>query len=184
MSEHQGPRLLPYGVERRRLEVLPDSRGSFTEIFREEWFGLRVLQWNLFHCEVGSLRGVHVHPRHDDCLTVLAGSLIVGLKDLRPDSPTNGLSVLVEMEGRRPEALAIPHGVAHGFYAREPSVVLTGTSHYFDPSDELRIRWSDPELGLHWPEHPTLLSPADMSAPSLAETLAELRRRQDTPVGS
>jgi len=179
-NAREGTTSLPSGVERRRLQVMPDSRGSFTEIFREEWFDTRVPQWNLLRCEPGSLRGVHVHPRHDDCLTLVSGSLTVGLMDLRPDSPTSGMSVLLEMEGTRPEALTIPHGVAHGFYAKEPSVVLTGASHYYDPDDELRILWSDPELGLHWPEDPTILSPADRSAPSLAEAQAELRRRQDT----
>jgi dTDP-4-dehydrorhamnose 3,5-epimerase-like enzyme len=57
-----------------------DSRGSFTEVFREEWdTGLASVHWNVVSSEAGTLRGVHLHIRHDDHLTTLKGRACVGL---------------------------------------------------------------------------------------------------------
>ena len=60
------------------------------------------MQWNAVWSEAGVLRGVHVHIRHDDYLTVPVGRASVGLRDLRRGSPTEGLSALVELSARAP----------------------------------------------------------------------------------
>ena len=76
---------LPDGVALRPLTMSRDSRGSFTELFRDEWeTGLSPVQWNAVSSEPGTLRGVHLHTRHDDYLTTLKGRASVGLRDLRP----------------------------------------------------------------------------------------------------
>ncbi|HEY8791414.1 MAG TPA: dTDP-4-dehydrorhamnose 3,5-epimerase family protein, partial [Gaiellaceae bacterium] len=75
---------LPTGVALRPLTMNRDSRGSFTEVFRDEWnIGLSPVQWNAVSSEAGTLRGVHLHIRHDDYLTTLRGRACVGLRDLR-----------------------------------------------------------------------------------------------------
>ena len=109
------------------------------------------MQWNAVWSEAGVLRGVHVHVRHDDYLTVPVGRASVGLRDLRRGSPTEGLTALVELGREQPGALVIPHGVAHGFYFHEPSLHVYAVSEYWDPADELACNWADPELGIEWP---------------------------------
>lgn len=166
---------LPEGVSVVELRGHPDDRGRFTEVFRREWdLGVDPVQWNVVRSEAGVLRGVHVHPRHDDYLTVLAGRATVGLRDLRPGSPTADRAATVELNGERPAAIVIPHGVAHGFYFHEPSLHAYAVSHYWDPDDELACRWDDPEVGIEWPEPPRLVSERDASAPPLAELRARL----------
>jgi dTDP-4-dehydrorhamnose 3,5-epimerase len=167
--------VLPQGVELRALEPHADDRGRFTELFREEWgAGVAPVQWNAVTSEAGVLRGVHVHVRHDDYLVVHAGTATVGLCDLRADSPTSGLATCVEMTGEEPAGLAIPHGVAHGFYFHEPSLHIYAVSRYWDPSDELGCRWDDPDLGIPWPQPDARLSPRDAALPSLADLRREL----------
>ena len=130
---------LPDGVLVRRLLVHPDSRGNLAEMFREEWpGGIDAVQWNVVRSAPGVLRGVHVHPRHDDYLVVIEGHASIGLRDLRRDSPTANLATLVELSGDDPAAITIPAGVAHGFYFRSPSLHVYATTHYWDPADELR----------------------------------------------
>jgi dTDP-4-dehydrorhamnose 3,5-epimerase len=170
---------LPDGVELRALTMNRDSRGSFTELFREEWdTGLSPVQWNAVSSEPGTLRGVHLHVRHDDYLTVLKGRAFVGLRDLRRDSPTEELSVLVELTEDPLTALVIPHGVAHGFYFPEPSLHLYAVTNYWDVDDELACHWADPDLEIFWPAEPTNVSERDASAQSLAELLDELEPLQ------
>ena len=122
------------------------------------------------------LRGVHAHIRHADYLTLAVGRATIGLHDLRPDSPTEGLGTTVELDADEPSALVIPVGVAHGFYFHtERSVHVYAVSHEFDPADELGCRWDDPELDIAWPCTEPLVSSRDESLGSLRELCAVWR---------
>ena len=164
---------LLHGVRPIELEMNRDLRGHLTEFFREEWrCGVEAIQWNAARSERGSLRGVHVHPLHDDLVVVVAGRLAMGLHDLRGGSPTFGRSVLMELDADRMQALVIPRGVAHGSVHLERTVLLVGVSEYWgEPMDELGCRWDDPALGIEWPLEPSLVTERDATAPSLAGLL-------------
>jgi dTDP-4-dehydrorhamnose 3,5-epimerase len=120
------------------------------------------------------LRGVHVHPIHDDYLIVLDGRATIGLRDLRRASPTQGTSDTVELTGDDLAALFIPHGVAHGFYFAVPSLYICAVSREWDVNDELGCRWSDPDLGIDWPGSAPVVSDRDADAPSLQDLLIQL----------
>ena len=161
---------LPEGVRVTPLEPHDDDRGTFTELHRISWsVGVEPVQWNAVRSRAGVLRGVHVHPRHDDYLTVVTGRATIGLRDLRPDAPTAGAATCVELHGDAPAAITIPHGVAHGFLFHEPSLHIYAVSHYWDPADELGCRWDDPALEIPWPDAEPLISPRDAALPPLAE---------------
>ncbi len=175
----------PDGVALHRFTTHRDARGSFTEVFRAEWdVGVAPVQWNAVSSEQGSLRGVHVHLRHDDYLLYLKGRASVGLRDLRRGSPTEGMSALLELGEDRLSAIVIPHGVAHGFYHHEPSLHLYAVSRYWDAADELGCHWADPDLELSWPAEPTLVCERDATAPSLAELLERIEPWQPIPAAS
>lgn len=166
---------LPDGVRLARLEPHCDDRGSFLELFRREWdTGVDPVQWNAVKSEAGVLRGVHVHPRHDDYLTLVSGRVTVGLCDLRPGSPTVDAAACVELDQERPTAVSIPHGVAHGFYFHLPSTHIYAVSHYWDVADELGCRWDDPDLGIPWPQDDARISARDKALPSLEVLRGEL----------
>jgi dTDP-4-dehydrorhamnose 3,5-epimerase len=169
-------RVLPHGVVWRELTTHADQRGDLTELFRAEWYdGLAPVQWNFVRSEGNVLRGVHVHSRHDDYLVVLHHRMLLGLKDLRRDSPTHDLGTMVELDGKHLSAIFIPHGVAHGFYFPSDTLYTYAVNHYWDRSDELRCRWDDPELELKWPAESPLLSELDRTA----GTLSAMRRDLD-----
>jgi dTDP-4-dehydrorhamnose 3,5-epimerase len=168
---------LPGGVVLRPLETHVDRRGAFTEIFRDEWgTGVRPIQWNAVTSSARTLRGVHVHRRHDDYLLLLQGRASIGLRDLRLDSSTAGLVALIELSGRNLQALVIPTGVAHGFYFAEPSLHVYSVTEYWHPADELGCRWDDPDLAIPWPISDPILSPRDAGLGSLSDLLATLAR--------
>jgi dTDP-4-dehydrorhamnose 3,5-epimerase len=126
-----------------------DGRGSFTELFREEWdIGVAPVQWNAVRSDPGVLRGSHVHVSHRDYLIVLSGGAQVFLHDLRRGSATEGQNAVVDLTGERLEALVVPTGIAHAFWFSEPSLHVYAVSEYWDPDGELGCHWSDPELGL------------------------------------
>ena len=170
---------LPAGTLLRPLKTHADDRGAFTELHRREWgTGVEPIQWNAVWSEEGVLRGVHVHIRHDDYLTVPVGRASVGLRDLRRGSPTEGLAALVELGREQPAALVIPRGVAHGFYFHEPSLHVYAVSEYWDADDELACHWADPELSIAWPSATAFVSDRDRDAQPLSALLAELEPSQ------
>lgn len=167
---------LPHDLRLTPLQPHSDDRGTFIELYREEWeTDVEPIQWNAVHSEAGVLRGVHVHPTHDDYLTIVRGRATIGLRDLRHSSPTVGATACVELSAERPAAITIPHGVAHGFYFHEPSTHIYSVSHYWDLADELGCRWDDPALEIPWPQQDAHISPRDEALPSLEGMLGELR---------
>jgi dTDP-4-dehydrorhamnose 3,5-epimerase len=159
------PATLPPGVVVHPLTAHIDARGTLTEIYRDSWdLGCRPVQVNAVWSEAGVLRGVHVHARHADHLCVVGGRMLLGLHDLRPTSAAARTSCLLELDGRRPHAVVVPIGVAHGFYFLEPSTLVYGVSDYWSPDDELACRWDSPELALAWPTHTPILSERDAAA--------------------
>lgn len=170
---------LPHDLRLSPLAPHRDERGTFLELYRNEWqTGVDPIQWNAVDTNAGVLRGVHVHLRHDDYLIVIGGCATVGVRDLREGSPTEGAAACVELSGERPTAISIPHGVAHGFYFNRPSTHVYSVSQYWDLADELGCRWDDPALEMPWPQREAQISPRDAALPSLDVLLGKLKSAQ------
>ncbi len=168
--------MLPAGVQLHPLQSHDDHRGNMTEAFREEWTdGVEPVQWNFFRSAAGVLRGVHVHVVHDDVALVLEGRATLGLRDVREDSPSYGTTVALDLSGAARTSVVIPHGVLHGFLFREPTTLLVGVTSYYDPADDFECLWSDPELGIPWPDMPSLVSDRDRAAPPFSALLERIR---------
>lgn len=156
------------GVIFRDLLNLSDDRGVLTEVFREEWNSIKPVQWNVVSSQANVVRGLHAHTVHTDVLTVISGSLVLGLVDLRPQSATRGNTAVVRMQPLKTSVL-IPVGVGHLFCFDEVTTFAYGVTDYWDPEDELGCRWDDPELDFSLPVSDPLLSVRDRNAGTLQE---------------
>jgi dTDP-4-dehydrorhamnose 3,5-epimerase len=175
---------LPAGVVLRRLTVHADPRGSLKEIYRQEWGPCDAVQFNCVVSAPNVLRGVHVHVEHTDHVVMVTGGMLLGLHDMRPWSPDFRRSCMRQLEAAEPVAVAIPPGVAHGFYFASPSMLVYGTSTYWDTDDELACSWNAPELGFSWPTQNPLLSERDSHPTSYAEVNERFLARWQTVHGS
>lgn len=156
-----------------RFKQHADERGALTEVFREHWPDvITPVQWNLVSSRAEVLRGIHVHVTHWDYLMCLEGSLFLGLKDIRPGSPTEG-RIETHVLRAAEAAVTIPPGVAHGFYFSEPSKHLYGVTEYWNMADELGCAWDDQDIGIEWPGPVNYLSPRDTQAGSFKAMTAE-----------
>lgn len=172
MNGHRG---LPAGVHVRRLTVHRDDRGSVAEIFRRSWEpAVDAAQWNVVRSRPGVFRGVHVHLDHDDYLAVVSGHASIGLRDLRRGAPTFGLAAVVELTGEELSSIAIPRGVAHGFFFREDSVHVYAMTNEWNPADELGCHFADRELEIPWEIAPSFVSERDRGAPPLRALQAQV----------
>jgi dTDP-4-dehydrorhamnose 3,5-epimerase len=155
LDPNKGP--LIEGVRVEPIAVWPDDRGHFLEVQRIG-FGLAsafppaTTQVSATVTYPGVIKAFHYHVRQYDCWTVVKGMLQVALVDLRRESATFGLRNTMYVGDMRPWQVLIPPGVAHGYkvIAQEPAVLVYLTSRFYDPSDECRIPFNDPDLGYDW----------------------------------
>lgn len=161
------------GVRLFDLKVFADPRGSFCEAFKASRAGGGPwVQWNVSRSVAGVVRGLHLHRKQTDYWHIVSGSVLAAVVDLRPASPSFRKTACLLMEASRPQAIEIPPGVVHGFRALSEVVLMYLLDREYDPSDELGVRWNDPELGLppQWyGDGRAILSPRDEKAPRLAE---------------
>jgi len=141
------------GVECKVLKVHPDDRGYFMEILREDDpFFTRFAQSSYTLTLPGVVKAWHYHNVQDDLWFVVSGMAQVGLYDLRPDSPTCGQTNTFYLGEHNRALLVIPHGVAHGYrvLGSQPMGLVYYTTQVYNPADELRRDWDDPEIGFNW----------------------------------
>ncbi len=161
----------------------PDERGVFLESFRgdrlAEHLGHRpdIVQTNVSVSARGTVRGIHfadVPPGQGKYVTVLSGSLVDYVVDIRVGSPTFGRweSVTLDTVDRR--AVYLSEGLGHAFCALEDgTTAMYLCTSIYNPSAEHGIHPLDPEVGLVLPAGiDPLLSPKDDAAPGLREAQA------------
>lgn len=159
-----------------------DERGFFTETWRESemaelGIGHGFVQDNHSRSAQGVLRGMHFQVGDGQAKLVRCarGSILDVTVDLRRSSPTFGRWESFVLDDRRMSQVYVPIGFAHGFcVTSEIADVIYRCSSYYDPELERSFRYSDPEVGIEWPDLELTVSARDASAPSLSEIAGEL----------
>lgn len=140
--------------------VFEDPRGYFFESFSVRDFreatGLDVefVQENQSKSAFGVLRGLHFQKgEHAQAklVRVVKGAVLDVAVDIRPDSPTFGKHVAVELSDTNFRQLYIPRGFAHGYVVLSPEAIFQyKTDNYYCPESEGAIIWNDPALAIDW----------------------------------
>jgi len=162
------------GFAVHRLVAHVDARGILTEIFRTSWGIGAILQWTAMTLGEHVMRGPSVHRKHLDAMIVVSGEMALGLRDLRESSPVFRRPYRLMLRAVEPRLVVIPPGVMHTFLASgEPVVVIVGTTHEYDPDDDIRCRWQDAALDID----ASMIGTEDDRARPLDEVIATLRAR-------
>lgn len=160
------------------LDGQTDNRGRFSRLFCGTEFSaagvdFAPVQVNLSRNPAkGTLRGMHSQAApHEEAKLVhcVRGRIFDVAIDLRPNSPSFGSHVGVDLAADGDRLFFIPPGCAHGFLTREPdSDVLYYMGTAFVPGVGTGVRWNDPAFGIAWPDVPTLMSDRDAGYPDFA----------------
>lgn len=165
-------------------KVFGDERGFFMESFNQKAFNEAVghevtfVQDNHSRSGKGVLRGLHYQlPPHAQgkLVRVTQGSVFDVAVDIRPASPTFGKWVGVELSGENHRQFWMPAGMAHGFLVTSESAdFLYKATDFYAPGAEGALLWSDPSIGIAWPDAGTAfqLAAKDAAAPVLAHAKA------------
>ena len=152
---------LIHGVKIAPLNVYVDDRGSFSEVARLGEPGIaqnmvtdggRQLQISSTLTYPGAIKAIHYHWRQTDLWIPVAGMLQVFLYDLRLASPTFGRINTVFTGVLQPWELLIPPGIGHGYkvLGLEPARLLYMTDRFYDPEEEGRLAYNDPDIAYDW----------------------------------
>lgn len=159
-------------------KVFGDSRGFFMETFSLRDFAANVgpvqfVQDNeSYSARRGVLRGMHFQKgdaAQAKLVRVSRGRVLDVAVDIRPDSPTFGRWVKVEISAQEKNMFFIPRGFAHGFLTLEDDTLFEyKCDNYYSPADEGSFRWDDPQVGIDWGVSPAevILSDKDRVAPA------------------
>ncbi|HRK37062.1 MAG TPA: dTDP-4-dehydrorhamnose 3,5-epimerase [Burkholderiaceae bacterium] len=157
-------------------KIFGDSRGFFFESFSRERFeadtgeNIEFVQDNHSRSAKGVLRGLHYQlPPHAQGKLVrcVRGAVFDVAVDIRQSSPTFGQWMGVELSEDNHKQFWIPPGFAHGFLTlTDTADFLYKTTAYYAHSHERGIVWSDPAIGIEWPDVglPFQLSAKDQAA--------------------
>ena len=154
-----------------------DERGRFVETYRRSWFplGREMLQGNRSEKQAGAVVGLHYHLHQADYWYMLRGRARVVLHDLREGSPTDGATLVMDLDGQEDRGLFIPPGVAHGFASHTDLLLWYLVDSYYNPADELGLAWDDPDVGADWGVVDPVLSARDLDNPRRGEILPASR---------
>jgi len=162
-------------------DIFQDSRGFFTETYREDQFralGLptQFVQDNHSRSAKGVVRGLHFQwePPMGKLMRVTQGTAFLVAVDVRKGSPTLGKWVGIEASAENRKQVWAPAGFARGFCILSDFAELqykcTGL---YNGNAEAGILWNDPEIGIQWPVTASgaQLSDKDRKAQTLAQWL-------------
>jgi dTDP-4-dehydrorhamnose 3,5-epimerase len=145
-----GVRLAPYSL-------WPDDRGYFLEVLRlghglAADYEAATTQVSAALSYPGTIKAFHYHLEQTDFWVAALGMFQVALVDLRKGSPTFGRKNTLYVGALRPWQILIPPGVGHGYkvIGAEPAMLVYVTNKFYNPDDEGRIAYNQPEIAYDW----------------------------------
>jgi dTDP-4-dehydrorhamnose 3,5-epimerase len=147
--------MLP-GVNIKEILKIPDERGSFAEIFRDDWPEFiesqdKIVQTNLSYSYPGMIRAWHRHLRGQvDYFVTIKGAIKICVYDEREDSSTRGQLDEIISSSEKLQCVRVPGFYYHGFKSigSEPALIvyLTTKLYNYDDPDEERKPWNDSNI--------------------------------------
>ena len=165
-----------------------DNRGFFTETYRTDKFsenfrkgydGPKFVQDNHVYSHKNVIRGLHYQHPHTQGKLVrcIKGAILDVAVDIRPESPTFGKHISVELTEENMHQLWIPGGFAHGYAVHSDGCeVLYKCDEVYHPTDDKGIIYNDRDLNIDWgiKFRDRIVSDKDRNLPSFDKIYEEL----------
>lgn len=146
------------GCKNFKPTLYADARGSFFEVWRDEWLPLlpgasSFVQDNHSLSRQGVLRGLHfqVDKPQGKLVRVVEGAIFDVAVDVRPDSSTFGQWVGYELSAENGYQMRDPARICSRLLCIKPTGDHHKCTDYYDPTCERAICWDDPTLAIEWP---------------------------------
>ena len=178
---------MPFEFERLKIKdvilvkpkVFGDNRGFFLESYKKSEFfenGIDVEfnQDNHSKSSARVLRGLHYQAApyaQAKLVRCSKGRIYDVAVDIRPNSPTFGKYVKVELSEENKQMLYIPAGFAHGFVVlSDEAELLYKASGEYNQNADRGILWCDKDINIDWGiDFEPVLSEKDKNQPLLKD---------------
>jgi dTDP-4-dehydrorhamnose 3,5-epimerase len=157
-------------------DVHKDIRGSFVKTFQRGFFTALGLECDFVESyytrsREDVIRGMHFQTPNQDhakLVTVIQGTIIDVILDIRRLSPTYGQHVEIELSRENRRSIYIPRGCAHGFGTLSDTAIAyyMVTSEYA-PTHDAGIHYAS--FGYCWPIANPIVSERDRAHPRLSD---------------
>lgn len=159
-----------------------DPRGFFVETFHAERYAEHgipqvFLQDNESRSTRGTVRGLHAQLSRPQgkLVRALEGEVFDVVVDVRRGSPTFTRWIGVKLSSETFNQIWVPAGFAHGICVlSEAARIHYKCTDFYDPTDELRLLWNDPTIGVEWPAAEPILSDKDKAGLPLSHWMDRL----------
>jgi len=154
-------------------DVFSDERGFFVETYNKERYiknsiDGEFVQDNLSKSCKGVLRGLHYQKSpyaQGKLVSVVTGSVLDVVVDIRHSSKTFGQWVSVDLSEENKKQFWIPAGFAHGFMALADNTIFSyKCTNVYNKDAEGAIAWNDKDIDIDWQ-----LEKYDIQAPTISE---------------
>lgn len=163
--------------------VFEDSRGFFTETYKQSEFFANGIKDNFFQdnhskSSKGVLRGLHYQtaPKAQAKLVrCIKGEVFDVGVDLRKGSKTFGKWAGALLSEKNKNMLYLPEGFAHGFVVlSDEAEIVYKSSNEYSPENDRGIRYNDPLINIDWGiDYEPVISEKDKLQPYLHEVKEE-----------
>ena len=161
------------GLKVVRSKIHKDSRGFFKEDFKKKFFKHKKF---VFGCTSSSkknvIRGLHLQTKfsQEKYLSVLKGSVLDVVVDLRKNSKTFGKHFKIVLSDINAKSIFIPSGFAHGFLGlKKENIIYYYCTNYRAKKYEVGLRWNDTDLKIKWPIKKPFITQKDKNNFTLKE---------------
>ena len=166
-------------------KLYEDSRGSFSEVFKQKDIfeflpsNIEFVQENESISRYGVLRGMHfqINPcSQSKLIRVACGAIQDVVVDVRKDSPTFGQHLSIDLSKDNRRQLFVPKGFAHGFLSLSDNTIVNyKVDNYYSVKHESGLLFSDPDLNIKWKidSSDVVVSEKDLKFPKLKKSLIQ-----------
>ena len=148
-------------------DIFEDHRGKYVETFnlkdyREQNINIDFVRDDISTSGKNVLRGLHYDNKTWKLIHCMYGKIYFVVADMRKDSHQYLKWQAFTLTSDNRHQVLVPPGFANGhFVLSDQCIFHYKMSEYYDPENEIGVKWNDPKLNIYWPVKDPILSEKD-----------------------
>lgn len=161
-------------------DIFYDIRGEYINTFNINDYAFvgKFVEDDISISRKNVLRGMHGDSNTKKLIQCLHGGILLGVADLRKDSPSYLQSRLYFLNDKNRQQVLVPEGCVNGHYVLTDTCIFSykQTELYSGAHNQISVRYDDPWIKVPWGVKDPILSNRDSSAKFLKEMDEKCRK--------
>jgi dTDP-4-dehydrorhamnose 3,5-epimerase len=158
-----------------RPSIFEDHRGTYVETYNIQEFNRNGIEVEFVRDCISTsgrhvLRGLHYDDKTWKLIQCMRGRIYFVVVDMREESPQFLQWAAFTLTEHNREQILVPPQFANGHLVLSKQCIFHyKMSAYYDPDNEMVVKWDDPKVGIFWPVKQPILSQKDSRAAYLTK---------------